>query len=241
MIAHHRYLDQGTDDWHRLRAGIPTASNFKSILAKGDGAMRRKYLRTLAYERITGEAAESYSNAYMQRGRDLENDAIAAYEQIAGQKVTSVGFVSRGPGWAPNEGVVVLDEPDPDLTIAVGCSPDGLVPGGAIEVKTMEPHILIECIQLNRFPPGHKAQIQGTIGVGRFGFVDAIGYCPGLPVYIERFRPNLEYITHLADEVSWFIRDLEALIGDIEQYRTTGRVTRRTGIRPDLSEQPPAI
>lgn len=57
-------VEQGTSDWFAARAGIPTASEFHSILAKGKGgqpsATRRKYMIKLATEVLTGKPSKSF-------------------------------------------------------------------------------------------------------------------------------------------------------------------------------------
>ena len=65
----HRNVEQGSDAWHKLRLGVPTTSEFKSILAKGQGAMRKRYLYTIAAERLTDRLGPSFTNKYMDRGQ----------------------------------------------------------------------------------------------------------------------------------------------------------------------------
>ena len=56
----------------QCRAGIPTASEFHTVMAKGKGwrkpNTRKTYLLKLAGEIITGEPMESFTNAHMERG-----------------------------------------------------------------------------------------------------------------------------------------------------------------------------
>ncbi len=47
-------LEQGSSEWFACRAGIPTASKFATVLAKGEGKIRSQYMRQLAGEVITG-------------------------------------------------------------------------------------------------------------------------------------------------------------------------------------------
>ncbi len=54
--------EQGTPEWLQCRIGIPTASEFSTVLAKGkDGGpslTRAAYMRRIAAEIITGEPLE---------------------------------------------------------------------------------------------------------------------------------------------------------------------------------------
>src|SRR5580700_8580797 len=56
--------EQGTDEWRKARAGIPTASRFSDVLAQGQGKTRRKYMMELLGERLTGEPMAEFSNAH---------------------------------------------------------------------------------------------------------------------------------------------------------------------------------
>src|SRR5690606_8292649 len=74
---------QGSAEWHAIRCGKVTASRVADVVAKtksGWGASRANYAAELIAERLTGEAAERFTNAAMQWGTDHEPDARAAYE-----------------------------------------------------------------------------------------------------------------------------------------------------------------
>src|SRR4051812_2738655 len=90
--------EQGSDEWRRIRAGLPTASEFSTILAKGkaggESITRRKYLYTLAGEIITGEPGESYENAYMERGKVMEPEARDLYSFAYAVEPQRVGFIT---------------------------------------------------------------------------------------------------------------------------------------------------
>ncbi len=63
--------EQGSPGWFQARLGIPTASMFDAVMAKGKGGGeskgRRTYMLKLIGERMTGEPAESYTNNHMER------------------------------------------------------------------------------------------------------------------------------------------------------------------------------
>ena len=93
-------IDQGGDAWFRARMGIPTASEFSTVLAKGvgggDSKTRRTYLYKLAGEIITGEPMESYSNSHMERGKAMEDEAREMYAFVTGAEPQRVGFIKNG-------------------------------------------------------------------------------------------------------------------------------------------------
>jgi hypothetical protein len=195
-------MAQGSDDWHTLRLGKPTASRFADILAKGEGKMRRKYLFELAGEIMTGESNETFNSFHMERGKTMEAEARDCYAATTGTELRRVGFVLNG---------------------SVGCSPDSLVgDDGALEVKTKLPHLLIETIERNEFPPDHKAQCQGILWVTGRQWIDIICYWPKMPLFIKRAERDQDYIEKLAFSVSQFSKDLDELVSSLRNRMTPG-------------------
>jgi len=75
-------MEQRTDDWFNARLGNATASNIYKIMAKtksGYGADRANYAAQLICERLTNRPSETFVNAAMLRGTELEPRARAAY------------------------------------------------------------------------------------------------------------------------------------------------------------------
>jgi hypothetical protein len=194
---------QGSDEWYRVRMGMPTASEFATILAKGrDGGAsvtRRKYLLTLAGERITGEPAETFSNGHMERGKIMEDEARDLYSLMAGVDPQRVGFIINGPK---------------------GCSPDALIGhNGMVEIKTKLPHLVIDCILKDEFPPEHKAQCQGALWVAEREWIDIAIYWPRLPLFLKRAYRDDGYIANLAGAVSQFNDELVATVERVRNYQ----------------------
>lgn len=195
-------VEQGSDEWFRARMGIPTASEFKTVLAKGRGKAPSKtrltYIYKLAGERITGEPMENYSNAYMERGHSLEDEVRRTYAFMQSCDPTPIGFVRNGN---------------------TGCSPDSFVgDDGMLEIKTHAPHILIPMIIADQFPPEHVAQCQGQLWVAEREWIDLACYYPGMPLFVKRAARDETYIANLAEEVGFFIEDLERVVERISKY-----------------------
>jgi hypothetical protein len=188
-------FEQRSEEWFALRLGIPTASEFASIMAKGQGRTRRGYLMRLAAERLTGELQEGYRNSHMQRGRDWEDDALDLYQFVHNIEVKRVGFIRimTAGGWS-------------------GCSPDGLVdPDGLVEVKTRLPALMIDAM-LQDGPPGeYKPQVQGGLWISGRRWCDLVCFNPSMPLHVVRVERDEEYIATLADEVSKFTTELAAI------------------------------
>lgn len=195
-------IEQGSPDWYRARLGLPTASEFSTILAKGkDGGAsltRRKYLHHLAAEIVTGEVSEGYTNGHMERGRAQEDEARRLYAFVHEAELQRVGFIRNGQ---------------------TGASPDALIGAdGGLEVKTRLPHLQVELLLADRFPPEHRAQVQGNIWVAEREWWDVAVYSPGLPLYVCRQRRDDAYIATLAAEVARFNDELATIVDRVRRY-----------------------
>lgn len=185
-------FEQGSDEWRLARVGIPTTSRFADILAKGEGKMRRKYLYELAGEILTGEPAETFTNAHMERGKAMEEEARDAYSFLTDAEPQRVGFIRNG---------------------GVGASPDSLLgSNGALEIKTKLPHLMVESWVKDDFPPEHKAQCQGVLWVAERDWIDIVCYWPRMPTFIKRAHRDEKFISTLEREVAHFSGDLAALV-----------------------------
>jgi hypothetical protein len=189
-------VDQGSDEWHRLRAGTVTASEMATVLAKGRSGgvslTRAKYLRKLAAERITGRVIQTWNgNADTERGHEQEPEARRLYAFMRDADPKLVGFMKRGP---------------------VGASPDSLIgDDGLLEIKSKRGDIHIELLETREMPPEHKAQVQGQLWVSGRKWVDFMSYSPGLPPFIQRIERDPIYIAELAKATAAFLEELDAL------------------------------
>lgn len=191
-------LEQGTEEWFRCRMGVPTASNFATVMAKGEGKTRSKYMRQLAGEIITGEPQESFSNAHMERGKAMEDTARQTYAFINGVDLQQVGFIRNG-----NK----------------GASPDSLIgTSGGLEIKTALPDIQIDRLERDRLPPEHKAQVQGNLWLSERDWWDFVSYWPKLPMLTVRVYRDEDFIKEMSSEIDRFNDELAAMVDRINSY-----------------------
>ncbi len=194
--------EQGSDEWFQARAGVVTASEFSTVLAKGRGGApsetRKKLLATKAAEIITGQPVPGWKgNEHTERGKAMEGDVRNLYEATSDLPVTQVGFLRRG---------------------RIGASPDSLVgDDGLLEIKTALPHIQIERLEANRLPPEHVAQVQGQLLVSGRHWCDFRSYWPGLPELRVRVYRDLAYLSSLNTELQLFIHELDQLVAKIRR------------------------
>lgn len=200
-------IDQGSDAWRAARLGIPTASRFADILAKGEGKTRRKYMLELAGEILTGEPAETYSSAHMERGKIMEDEARRYYAFIHDVTPKRVGFVRNGN---------------------TGCSPDSLIGDrGGLEIKTAIPAIQIARLETGTLPSEHKAQVQGSIWITEREWWDFVSYWPKLPQLDIRIPRDDGYIAALSSAVAAFNEELAELVERIRCQDNPERVRRQ--------------
>lgn len=160
--------------------------------------VRKQYMRELAGEILTEECTESYSNAHMDRGKVMEDDARRLYAFIADADPVQVGFIRNGQK---------------------GASPDSLVgDNGGLEIKTALPHIQIDRLERDRLPPEHVAQVQGGLWVAEREWWDFVSFWPKLPMLKVRVYRDEPYIKTMSDEINRFNDELAALVERVRAY-----------------------
>lgn len=194
--------DQGTEEWFRARMGIPTASEFHTVMASGagggDSKTRRTYMHKLAGEIITDQPMENYTNGHMERGHEMEDDARRLYAFMADAEIEQVGFIRSG---------------------SKGCSPDSLIgESGMLEIKSKLPHLLIPILLRDEFPAEHKAQCQGALWVAEREWIDITVYWPKMPLFTKRAYRDETYIATIANAVKAFNEELAATVEQIRRY-----------------------
>lgn len=208
------HCDQRSDEWYALRAGIPTSSEFATVLAEAKGKDGKKtgtesrtrmtYMRKLAGEIVTGEPMWRFQNEHMERGRIMEAEARELYAFMNDIEPAPVGFIRNGD---------------------TGASPDSLLgDNGVLEIKTKLPHLLIEVILKDEFPPEHKAQCQGQLWVAERDWLDLAIYWPKLPLFVKRVVRDDAYIKTLAEAVEKFNGELFDMVETVLHYRAPSSV-----------------
>jgi len=196
-------IEQGTEEWLAVRAGIPTASVFKEVMMKpgprgGIPKGRQKLLWKLAGEAISGIPESGYSNAAMERGHEREDESRSLYSMITDNEVRQVGFIRNGN---------------------CGCSPDGLIDDdGMWENKDAIGSVQIERLLNGKvIPSEHMPQCQGQLMVAERDWIDFTSYSRGLPPLIVRVRRDERYIAGLRHDVNEFVAELNDLIERIRR------------------------
>jgi putative phage-type endonuclease len=198
---------QGTPEWLAARAGRVTASRIGDMIAKtktGWGASRANYAAQLVAERLTGNVAESFTNAAMQWGTAMEPEAINAYQFYRDATVTRVGFVLHP----------AIDD--------AGASPDGLVgEPGLIECKCPQTATHIETLLGCSVPAKYEAQMQWQMACTGRAWCDYVSYDPRLPesmrLFVRRLNRDEKRIAELEGEVRTFLLEIARTVSELRK------------------------
>ncbi len=195
---------QASDEWLALRCGLPTASNFSQIVTPAKGELsksRTKYIDELIADRITGPPIDggAYTSRAMDYGSVMEADARQYYREhhtrCFEDEVEEVGFITDDEG-------------------RFGVSPDGNVvstinPNGGLELKVPLPKTHVGWWRAGVLPIDHKCQVHGGLAVTGYEWWDFMSYCPGIPPFIIRVKPD-DFTKLLLERLIEFSVELES-------------------------------
>jgi len=179
-------VPQGGPEWLLVRAGLPTSSCFDKIITNAQmkpSASSEAYMYLLLAECVRGGPIETDSSGFMQRGTNLEDEAVDFFEALVDLETKQVGFC-------------LTDDRK------IGCSPDRLVgEDSGLEIKCPSAVNHIMLIDKRELPIKYRAQIQGSLyvtGRDHWHFMSYNPILPPLHIIVQR------------DEV--FISKLEELL-----------------------------
>lgn len=182
-------VPQRSDEWFKLRRGIPTASRFDMIMTavtcKPSSSQAKLIDQLLAESLLPAETVER-SSADMEHGMILEAEARCAYELgYAPDKVTEVGFILSDCG-------------------RFGCSPDGLVGDKrGVEIKCPNPSTQVSYVRAGVLPSEYKCQVHGSMIVSGRSEWDFFSYARGLPPLCVTVRAD-DFTNKLRVEIDAF-------------------------------------
>jgi len=198
MIIHNH--EQNTPEWHAARSGKFTASMFGDLFAAKTTQAYENAIYRVAYERVTGQQAPSYSNAHMERGHELEPMARESYEMQTFNMVEQVGFC--------------------ELNEWVGCSPDGLVGNdGMIEIKCPAYNTFIRYINAGTLPSTYFYQVHGQMYVTGRKWVDFVAYHPPFKPFILRVERDEEVCKKIESALNEAIEKAKKIIEKLTKYQ----------------------
>lgn len=191
MIIHG--VTQGSPEWLRLRAGIPTSSAFDQIVTKSGELSTQsvRYMHTLLAERIMKHPVIDHISMWMGRGSALEAEAVAYYEGFRELDTSAIGFITNDEG-------------------TIGTSPDRFVGDkGLLEIKVPKEHTHVGYLLTHAVDQAYKPQVQGQLWLTERIWLDILSYHPEMPPALIRVERDEDFIDKLADAVEEFSAKLE--------------------------------
>lgn len=205
----------GTPAWNEFRRGKVTASRFGDIMTepRSKGSTERSktaesYLMEIVAAAITGQDKVGGRSSAMDRGVDMESDALDAY---ARQR-----FVEVGEGH-------ILQRPDHIIC----ATPDGFVDEddsgpGLLEVKCPESKTHLSTFLSRQLPEEYLYQVQGQLWVAERAWCDFISYDDRFPkpmqMVVIRVQRDEELIEAMAKKVYAFADVVQMRIDHLREY-----------------------
>lgn len=188
-----RNIDQGSEEWLKLRLGVATASNFDKIITTTgkESESLKKYALQLATELMLETPEPSFKNDVMARGNELESLARDAYQEQTFNVVEQITMFKSACG---NFGY------SPDGIIG---DPDNIVgDGGLVEIKCPIATTHFKYLLDNKMPTDYWQQVQGGLWVSQRKWIDFVSfnsYFKDKKLFIVRVERDEEYIAKLAE------------------------------------------
>ncbi len=194
--------DQGTQEWLEMRRGKLTASRMSDAMAGKETAGRKNYIAQLVAERLTGQIAESFTNAAMAHGTEFEPIARAEYEIMTGRDVNLIDFVNH-----------------PELEWC-GASPDGLLMDyGLIEIKCPNTATHIDYLLGQKPPTKYVPQMALQLLCTGRKWCDFVSFDPRMPakhrLFVVRYQPD--DLSKYQDAAALFLADVADTIERLEK------------------------
>ena len=193
-------FEQLSPEWFSARAGIPTSSCFdKIVTAKGEPSKSAKnYMYQLAGERLAGVKTDTYQNAAMLRGIELQGEAVALFKFLKDAEIQEVGLCY------PND------------KKRYSCSPDGLLTLEGLEIKCPLIHTHVGYLLAGTLPTDYFQQVQGSMLVTGYPAWWFMSYYPGLPPLILWINRDDAFCARLKVALDEFCDELDAITAKLK-------------------------
>lgn len=194
-IVYHKEMIQGSEAWHSLRCGLPTASEMKLLvtptLKVAANEKERAHMWELLAQRLTKHVEPRYISDDMLRGQEDEIEAVALYAKTY-EPVERVGFITNDR-WG----------------FTIGYSPDALVgDDGLVECKSRgqkyQIQTIVDYVSADKIDPDFMIQVQTGLMVSERKWCDLISFCGGLPMATVRVYPDEKIQTAILEAVTAF-------------------------------------
>jgi hypothetical protein len=203
-------VPQGSAAWFKLRAGIPTASNFDKILTPKRAelaAARFKYGCRLVAEKLINWQADALDTIrHIEEGRINEPFAVGQLHAISGVVTHKLGIVTTNDG-------------------RFGASPDRAIPAHGTPAGDIEDGVLAEVIEVKSptvpkqfeylllgHDDAYRCQVQGQLYVGEADKATFYSYSDRMPAYHVETGRDEPFIRKLRDALEQFDDELQEML-----------------------------
>lgn len=219
-------VPQRSYEWADLRAGIPTASEFSNLVTPKKWAVKKggavdTYLAYKLAEMWQGGALSGTATFDMDQGNILEEEAIPWFSFEFDEPVQKVGFITSDDG-------------------KVGCSPDGLITDGGLEIKCPTPEVHCRHLLADDLPPQYAAQVHGGMYVTGRSYWKFVSYRRRFPPLVVTVFRDEKIIEVIDEAVQLFSARLERAFQRLCE-RNGGPPPKQERYKPDPYESPPEL
>lgn len=195
MIIYYKEMIQGSEAWHSIRCGLPTASEMKLLvtptLKVAANEKERAHMWELLAQRLTKHVEPRYISDDMLRGQEDEIEAVALYAKTY-EPIERVGFITNDR-WG----------------FTIGYSPDALVGAdGLVECKSRgqkyQIQTIVDYVSADKIDPDFMIQVQTGLMVSERKWCDLISFCGGLPMATVRVYPDEKIQSAILEAVTAF-------------------------------------
>ncbi len=203
----HHYCAQYSDEYDRLKLGLPTSSNFKQLFTKPSdrfpgGQPSKQWLRLARHciaERLLKRKVETFTSYHMERGLEAEPEAAAWYGWDRGIEPELIGFITTDDG-------------------KIGCSPDRLVgDDGLLEIKCPLPETQVKYLTEPNAEYEHWPQLQGQLYVSGRQWVDLLAWRRDMDRIVIRVERDEDYILKLEWQLRNLCHYIDSVMAKIQQ------------------------
>lgn len=196
-------IEQGSVEWMLARSGLPTASEFDSLVTPEfkirTGEMPKTYLHKKVAEAWQGGPLIGFNVFDVEQGQILESEAKPWYSLEYGEEITPVGFITTDDG-------------------RIGCSPDGLLgENSGIEIKCPAVHTHCGYVLKGSLPKEYAAQVFGSMFVTGRPYWNFLSYRRHFPPLMLTVHRDEEIMKTLAIALAEFLADFDAAMKRLEE------------------------
>lgn len=199
-------VEQGTAEWHRMRAGVITASRVHDIIKKGRtkgsySAARQVYMNELIAQVCTGLLPDQLTAKQVLWGHENEPKALELYDPFEDKKINQIAFIYG-------------------LDMRCGVSPDALVDdNGGLEIKCpWTTSQYIDQLLGGEPKPEYLTQMQYSMWLTGREYWDFANYDPRMKmrnINVVRHEPDLDLFKIFDEEIPKFISDMDEKLDSI--------------------------